>query len=208
MPLSLSLSLSVFCVLTGNAMGGGLPPFMAPKAGGHPSTKTMMEPQNAELKNSMCDKSSMMSMWLIKHTVQLRCDSTMSRRVDSDCHNNSLRVEPVLTDTKPPAKSNKPRGLAIDFYQTTATGFSRPRLSLSLSLLLALASRSQPPHPPPIPPSLSSSSGRSPPLACCGGIGRSEFSTDLLAWEPHILISSVVEWASQVFARDKKDLNW
>ncbi|CAL9759042.1 unnamed protein product [Musa acuminata subsp. burmannicoides] len=121
----------------------------------------------------------------------------MSRGLDSDYRNKSLRLEPVLTATKPPAKSNNPRGLPIDFYQTTTTGFSRPRLSLSLSLL-ALASRSQPPHPPPIPPSLSSSSGRSPPLACCGGIGRSEFSTDVLAWEPHILISSVVEWASQV----------
>ncbi|CAL9189254.1 unnamed protein product [Musa hybrid cultivar] len=124
----------------------------------------------------------------------------MSRRVDSCCHNKSLRLEPVLRATKPPAKSNNPRGLPIDFYQNIATGFSRPRLSLSLSLslLLALASRSQPPHPPPIPPLLSSSSGRSPPLVCCGGIGRSEFSTDVLAWEPHILISSVVEWASQV----------
>ncbi|CAL9080305.1 unnamed protein product [Musa acuminata var. zebrina] len=122
----------------------------------------------------------------------------MSRRVASGCHNKSLRLEPVLTATKPPAKSNNPRGLPIDFYQNSATGFSRPRLSLSLSLLLALASRSQPPHPPPIRPSLSSLSRRSPPLACCGGIGRSEFSTNVLAWEPHILISSVVEWASQV----------
>ncbi|RRT82197.1 hypothetical protein BHE74_00059237, partial [Ensete ventricosum] len=47
-------------------------------------------------------------------------------------------------------------------------------------------------------PSLSSSSGRFHPLACCGGIGRSEFLTDVLAWEPHKLISSVVEWAFQV----------
>ncbi|KAJ8497418.1 hypothetical protein OPV22_007970 [Ensete ventricosum] len=48
-------------------------------------------------------------------------------------------------------------------------------------------------------PSLSSSSGRFHPLACCGGIGRSEFLTDVLAWEPHKLISSVVEWAFQVY---------
>ncbi|URD73982.1 hypothetical protein MUK42_07954 [Musa troglodytarum] len=92
------------------------------------------------------NKSSMMSMWLSKHTVLLRCDSTMSRRVDSDRRNNSLRVEPVLRAIKPPAKSNKPRDRSLPDYHD---GFLP--LPLPLSLLLALASRSQPPHPPPIP---------------------------------------------------------
>ncbi|RRT32964.1 hypothetical protein B296_00052717 [Ensete ventricosum] len=120
-----------------------------------------------------------MSMWLRKDSGLLRFDYTTSRRVDSDSH----RLEPVVRATKPPSKSNNPRGLAIDFYQTTTTGFSR---ATNPTLF---------PFPPPrscFPISSASDTPRPPHPAA------SIFSPDLLAWEPHILISSVVEWASQV----------
>ncbi|CAL9759041.1 unnamed protein product [Musa acuminata subsp. burmannicoides] len=100
----------------------------------------------------------------------------MSRRVDSDCHNNSLRVEPELRATKQPAKSNKPRGLAIDFYQTTATGFSRPPSpfpppSSGVSISAASGTPRCPPHPaaPLLLPAAAGSAEASSRPVCCRG---------------------------------------